>query len=396
MHTSPHDHVPMTSVSDSADLGRTLAAIPQPLVLLGSDLRVRFANSAFLSLLGGGLGLDQVRGVALFELDERRWAHPTLRESLEGLREDNRVDGLRLPYLGRDEQQRTFVVSGGFIGDGLVLLAVSEAVPVRPVSDAANVGASAKQDLIERTAELAGAVEQLASANAELEAFGYSVSHDLRAPLRAVEGFSLLVLDEFSQELSQEGRRYLGIVRDATADMGAMIDGLLAFSGLGHRGMTFEPAPLRPLVDRALELRRDEIAMRRVEVEIGALPTLPVDAILMRQVFDNLVSNALKYTRDSDKPRIEIEAREGETMWEISVADNGVGFDMAHAAKLFGVFNRLHRAEDYEGVGVGLALTRRIVERHGGTIRAEASQGVGATFFVTLPKVGMTALREAA
>jgi signal transduction histidine kinase len=386
MHSSPNDHVAMASVSDSAAAERTFDAIPQPLLLLDADFRVKFGNVAFLALLGGGVGVEQIEGIALFDLDERRWDHPPLREALEGLREDNQIDAVRLPYLGRDGRQLAFVVSGGFIGEGLVLLAVSDTAPVDV----------AQQTLIERTAELAGAVDQLATANAELEAFGYSVSHDLRAPLRAVEGFSLLVLEEFGQDLPLEGQRYLGIVRDATADMGAMIDGLLTFAGLGHQGMTLEPAAVRPLIDRVLELRRDEIAARGVTVEIGALPTLNMDAILMRQVFDNLIANALKYTREASDPTIEIEAREGETVWEISVADNGVGFDMAYAEKLFGVFHRLHRAEEYEGVGVGLALTRRIVERHGGTIRAEASRGVGATFFVELPKVGATPKQEAA
>jgi light-regulated signal transduction histidine kinase (bacteriophytochrome) len=168
--------------------------------------------------------------------------------------------------------------------------------------------------------------------------------------------------------------------------MALMIDGLLAFARLGRQGMTFQTTPLRSLVDDVLESNTDEISARGVVIEVGELPTRSVDTLLMRQVFENLISNALKYTRNEAEPRVEIGVVDGGDGPEVFVTDNGVGFEMDHAGNLFGVFHRLHRAEDYEGTGVGLALVKRIVERHGGSIRAEAHPGEGATFFLRLPE----------
>jgi light-regulated signal transduction histidine kinase (bacteriophytochrome) len=238
--------------------------------------------------------------------------------------------------------------------------------------------------LSERTDELARAVVQLATANEELAAFSYSVSHDLRAPLRAVVGFSRLAVDEFGDDLPSEARRYLAVVNEAAVHMEQMIDGLLAFAQLGRQGINPRVTPLRSIVNTVLEGHVDEIAARAVQVHVSELPSVKADPLLIGQVFENLISNALKYTRNERRPQIEIGTLRGEGALEVFVADNGVGFDMEYAANLFGVFHRLHRAEDYEGTGIGLALVRRIVERHGGTVRAEAQQGAGATFFVQL------------
>lgn len=227
----------------------------------------------------------------------------------------------------------------------------------------------------ERTAELE-------AANKELETFAYSVSHDLRAPLRAMDGFSRIALRD-AAGLSAEGREALQIVRDSAQQMGRLIDDLLGFSRMSRQTVRKQPVACDALVRECLEILRPETEGRRVEITIGTLPDCSADRGLMRLVWTNLLSNALKFTRPRNPARIEIGSRsEDGTVY--FVRDNGVGFKMAYAEKLFGVFQRLHRAEDFEGTGVGLATVQRIVHRHGGRIWAEEELEHGATFFFTL------------
>jgi PAS domain S-box-containing protein len=227
----------------------------------------------------------------------------------------------------------------------------------------------------ERTAELQAAVK-------ELEAFSYSVSHDLRAPLRALDGFSQALLQDHAAALPAEGQRYLHIIRDSATRMGQLIDDLLAFSRIGR-------APLkRHRIDPALLVRdaMNQLAPltqgRRIELQVNELPPCLGDLAMLRQVWINLLSNAVKYTRQRDPARIEVGAvSDAQGTVTYHVRDNGAGFDMRYAHKLFGVFERLHRADEFEGTGVGLAIVQRIVQRHGGSIRAEASPGQGAAFY---------------
>src|SRR5271157_4686059 len=225
---------------------------------------------------------------------------------------------------------------------------------------------------------------QLEAANKELESFAYSVSHDLRAPLRAIDGFCQILVTEHATGLDGEPRRYLQRVSENTRKMGLLIDELLHFSRLGRQAMTRQPVAMADLVRQCLEELQGEREGREVEVILGELPPCRADAALLKQVWLNLLANALKFTRGRAEARIEAGsfARDGETVY--FVRDNGVGFDMAYADKLFGVFQRLHRQEDYEGTGVGLALVQRIIHRHGGRIWAEASPDRGAAFFFTL------------
>ncbi len=226
--------------------------------------------------------------------------------------------------------------------------------------------------------------EQLKNANQELESFAYSVSHDLRAPLRAIDGFSRILLEEYAPELQAKSQRYLRLIKENARQMGQLIDDLLAFSRLSRQSLrkhTIEPAIL---VQRVLEDLHTEQQQRRVEIKIGDLPPCQADPALLKQVFVNLISNALKFTRDRDSAVVEINAQEQDGECVYFVKDNGVGFDMHYAHKLFGVFQRLHRAEDYEGTGVGLAIIQRIIHRHGGRVWAEAKVDEGATFYFTL------------
>jgi PAS domain S-box-containing protein len=232
--------------------------------------------------------------------------------------------------------------------------------------------------------ELEHEVRELEAALKELDAFAYSVSHDLRAPLRAIDGFSRILLEDYLPQLPPGAQRHLEIVRSNTQHMGKLIDDLLAFSRFGRQPLKEQPVNPASLVRQALERLRGEQGERRIAISIGDLPGCRADPDLLRQVFVNLLSNAIKFTRDQAAPQIEIggQAHGNEVIY--FVRDNGVGFDMQYSGKLFGVFQRLHRAEDYEGTGVGLAIVQRIVHRHGGRVWAEAAVDQGATFYFAL------------
>ena len=226
--------------------------------------------------------------------------------------------------------------------------------------------------------------EELNRSNEELEAFSYSVSHDLRAPLRAIDGFSRLLLENETQGRSAQDQHYLDMVRTSTKQMGQLIDDLLSFSRLSRQPLRPRSVSPGPLVRQVLEELQSEREGRTVELTVGKLPKCQADSSLLKQIFVNLISNALKYTRERDPAVIEIGCQQEGGKFVYYVKDNGVGFDMRYADNLFGVFQRLHRAEDFEGTGVGLAIVQRIVHRHGGNVWAEAEVNEGATFFFTL------------
>jgi signal transduction histidine kinase len=241
------------------------------------------------------------------------------------------------------------------------------------------LNADLEQRVIERTT-------QLEAANRELEAFSYSVSHDLRTPLRAIDGFSQVVLKQFGPQLPEDGRRYLQTIRAGAQKMGALIDDLLAFARLNRQELTKRSFDTGKLVRNALEELGSPWPERKVEVRLGELPASSGDPALLKQVWLNLLSNALKYTRKRESAVLEIGCIKTHGVDEFFVRDNGSGFDMRYADKLFGVFQRYHRAEDYEGTGVGLAIVQRIIHRHGGRIWADAAVDKGATFCFTLEK----------
>ena len=234
-----------------------------------------------------------------------------------------------------------------------------------------------EQRVIERTA-------QLESANKELEAFSYSVSHDLRAPLRAVDGFSQAVLEDYGPQLPEEGRQDLQTIRRCAQKMGQLIDDLLTFSRLSRLPLSKDAVDTGKLVRGALEELSLQRQGRQIDIRIGALPPCQADAALLKQVWLNLLSNALKYTGKREAAVVEIGCAREKEQDVYFVRDNGTGFDMRYAHKLFGVFQRLHRAEDYEGTGVGLAIVQRVIHRHGGRVWAESKVNCGTTFYFTL------------
>jgi PAS domain S-box-containing protein len=225
----------------------------------------------------------------------------------------------------------------------------------------------------------------LEAANQELDAFAYSVSHDLRAPLRSMSGFAQILLEDHAGQLPPDARHDIDMIIDSAREMGELVDDLLAFSRLGKQPLAKEAVEPGRIARQVLdELRAGQKGPRDVRVRFGEMPACQADPALLRQVFANLLSNALKYTRKREHAEVEVGwTPEGGGAY--FVRDNGVGFDMKHADKLFGVFQRLHRAEDYEGTGVGLAIVQRIVQRHGGRVWAQAAVDQGATFFLTLP-----------
>ena len=241
--------------------------------------------------------------------------------------------------------------------------------------------------VLRRAEELAALSEELQRSNKELEAFSYSVSHDLRAPFRHIVGYSNLLKNREGQNLSEKGRHYVDTIIEAAFSAGTLVDNLLTFSQMGRHALNKNTGEMGALVDEVRrKVERDVAPGRKVRWKIGALGRVYADPFMLRLVIENLLSNAVKYTRDRPEAVIEVgrlPPQDGEAVF--FVRDNGVGFDMAYVDKLFGVFQRLHRVEDFEGTGIGLANVRRIVERHGGRAWAEGRLGGGATFTFTLP-----------
>ena len=224
-------------------------------------------------------------------------------------------------------------------------------------------------------------------ANRELETFSYSVSHDLRAPLRHISGFVDLLIKSSASQLDENGLRYLTIISDSSREMGELIDALLTFSRLSRTDLRRTMINTSEMVAGVIKTFSDEMAGRNVVINTSVLPDVWGDEMLLRQVWINLISNALKYSRKKESAVIEIGGRTEHGFTEFSIRDNGAGFDMKYADKLFGVFQRLHKARDFEGIGIGLANVKRIVTRHGGKCWAEGEPGIGATFYFSIPDI---------
>ena len=232
-------------------------------------------------------------------------------------------------------------------------------------------------DTPRRVAELTAELE---AANRELEAFSYSVAHDLRAPLRHIDGFARMALEK-SHGLDDSLIKQLSAVVQAAGTMGRMIDGLLTLSRVGRDGLQRRPVDMAGLVEKARSQLGPEAARPTLRWEIGALPAASGDPELLQLVWINLLSNALRYSSRQAEPRIEVGTQTADEKLVFFVSDNGVGFDMRYSQKLFNVFQRLHRQDEFEGIGIGLALVRRVIERHGGRVWAESKLNEGATFY---------------
>ncbi len=335
---------------------------------------------------------------------------PRVLEQWQGSIATGRPFDMEFPLRGADGTLRPFLTRVVPLKDaqGRVMqwfgtnTDISERVAAEQAMREANERLEAR--VHERTAELTDALQaihslngdlerragELEAANKELEAFSYSVSHDLRAPLRSIDGFSRIVEEEYGGRLDDEGRRLLRVVRDNTHKMAQLIDDLLAFSRSARHPLQPSRIDMGALARSVYEELVPAETRARCEFTVGALPCAVGDAAMIRQVWANLLSNAVKFSAPASRPAITVTSRVDGDEIVYAVSDNGVGFDMTYASKLFGVFQRLHPARDFEGTGVGLALVQRIVHRHGGRVWADGAVGKGATFSFALPASGGT------
>ena len=353
--------------------------VRDPLLVLDGNLRVRSGNLSYYETFLAEP--SEVDDRPLAEVRGGEWNVPALVTQLElTARDGTPIDGFEIEREFAGIGPRVMVLSArkilGAGKTGMVLLVISDVT--RRVE--------AERSLRDYARRLEERTRELESANHELDSFSYSVSHDLRAPLRAIDGFSRILAEEHAASLDGEGLRLLGVVRSNIRKMEQLIDDLLAFSRLGRKAMTLGEVDMDALVRQVVAETVKSEPDRRVEVVLGELPPAVADRVLLEQVWVNLISNAVKYTRGRGDARIAIEGAIEAEQIVYRISDNGVGFDMRFANKLFGVFQRLHAASEFEGTGVGLALVRRIVVRHGGWISADGRPGAGATFEFALPR----------
>jgi signal transduction histidine kinase len=312
------------------------------------------------------------------------------------LKSHNRTKDIPIIFASAEKKEHRFMIKG--FEEGAVDYLYK---PLDPAVTAAKVAVLLqlhlqKKELVRKNleirqlnAELQNNIALLEAANKELESFSYSVSHDLRAPLRSINGYSRIILEDHQPQLNGELRRLLGNIQQNAVKMGVLIDHLLEFSRLGRRKLVKMPVDLMEMAHRVVhDLEEDR--QGKAVIRIDPLPPAEGDPVLLYQVLVNLLSNAIKYSGRAHTPVIEIGASEnagekgGETIY--FVKDNGVGFNMDYAHKLFGVFQRLHGNDEFEGTGVGLAIVQRIVAKHGGRVWAEGRPGEGATFYFSLPR----------
>ncbi len=287
------------------------------------------------------------------------------------LRNPKRAAGTWIEASGNPLKDKDGVVRGGVVAFRDITQRKADEREIRKLND------ELEERVIQRTA-------QLEEANKELEAFTYSVSHDLRAPLRHMAGFSGILLEEFGSKLDSQGQHYARRIQEGTRKMGQLVDELLSLAQVGRKPISRQVVSLKAMVEEVILLLNPEWEDREVQWEIADLPSVECDPTLMKLVFQNLISNALKYSRPRPRAVIEVEQTYVDGQPVIFVRDNGVGFNMKYCDKLFGVFQRLHRPEEFEGTGVGLATVQRIIKKHGGRVWADAELDKGATFYFTV------------
>ena len=374
------------ALRESEEKFRTLFENASDAILLLQDGRFLDCNTRTLEMFGG-CERDQIVGHSPYQFSpsrqpngraSREFALEKMSAALAGQPQffewmHTKLDGTPFPA--------EVSVNRMNLGERVLLQAIVRDITERKQAEAEvrRLNEQLERRVIERTA-------QLETANKELEAFSYSVSHDLRAPLRHISGYVKLLDTHAGATLDAEGHRLLDTVTDATQRMGRLIDDLLEFSRASRAPIHLAPISLNQLVEECRQELAPDVKDRNIEWVIPALPEVLGDRALVKQVLLNLLDNAVKYTRNCAQARIEMRCQSGEAEWQFCVRDNGIGFNMKYVSKLFGVFQRLHSHADIEGTGIGLANVRRIIQRHGGRTWAEGEANQGAVFFFTLPK----------
>lgn len=350
------------------------------LIRVDRDWKIEFANARFAEMLG-------YTTAELHERDVKELIEPfdhAQMQSAISRRTKGSADKYQLVWRRRNGESVPTLVSAQPIFDAKDEYSGAYGV----ITDLTEIK-RAEQELAGYRDHLQALVEErtaaLSAANNELEAFSYSVSHDLRTPLRAIDGFSRILLEDYADKLDQEGKRVLNVVRDNTVKMGQLIDDILAFSRVGRLELNPALVDMEALVRELLaDTLAPTLAGRKITIDIGKLPPAQGDRAMLSRVWSNLLENAIKFSASKADARIEIAAAVGDGETVYSVRDNGAGFDMRYADKLFGVFQRLHGTE-FPGTGIGLAIVKRIVSRHGGRVWAEGKPDAGATFHFALP-----------
>jgi PAS domain S-box-containing protein len=354
-------------------------AVREPIALFDQNLDSLLVNNAFSELYG----MDtQQRSLPLTGIGNGAWSDPALLQRLSDvLLRDRELWDHDLVQRTVDGVERHLVVNARRLQQQeteapALLLTVSD-VTTR---------ALAEQKVNELNRQLEGKVAQISDVNRELEAFSYSVSHDLRAPLRHIAGFARKLQQHLGDRADDKAGHYIDVIAGSAQRMAQLIDDLLVFSRLGRGALRLQAVDMQSMVEEARALVQSGVEDRRITWTIAPLPMIIGDENMLRTVWQNLLGNAVKYTGQCDVARIEVSMQQDrQGNYEFTVADNGAGFDMKFADKLFGVFQRLHRASEFPGNGIGLANVRRIVARHGGRVWADAEPGKGARFHFSLP-----------
>lgn len=374
---------PPVEVGDVSRFGNGVAEVFYPVrqgerwvgtLFIQSDLSALYSRFQLYAMIVGAVMLTAIAIIlALSQWLQRQISGPVLQlADVARMVSEQRDYSVRAPATGRDEVGMLTQAFNHMLNQ----IQEREAALRQSQRELQELNRELEERVLLRTAELA-------ATNKELEAFTYSVSHDLRAPLRHVDAFAQLTAEQLASTNSPELKKYVERIRSGVTNMGRLIDDLLNLSRVGRADVVQQPVRLSQLLDEVLTEMKPETENRNIEWKIGRLPTATCDPGLMKQVFTNLIANAVKYTRPRPKAVIAIDIEKVDGKPAIYVRDNGVGFDDKYASKLFGVFQRLHRAEDFEGTGVGLAIVKRILDLHGGHIWAASELDKGATFWFT-------------
>ncbi len=359
--------------------------VREPLIALDQDLRVVKVSHSFYEFFK--VKPEDTVGQLIYDLGNKQWDIPKLRELLETiLPQKATFDNYEVEHNFATIGRRVMLLNARQIERGagkerIILLAIEDITERKQVEEKIKrLNADFEERVSQYTAELSASVK-------ELEAFSYSVSHDLKAPLRAMAGFSNILSEDYAPKLDDNGRRLIGVINDNARIMEQLIDDLLKLAYMARQTIDVVDIDVTTLVQSVChELREELFRDRTIEVSVKPLPAVRADYTLAKQIFTNLISNAMKFTAHKDKAVIEIGGydKDGERIYYVK--DNGAGFDMKYEDKLFGVFQRLHGQDEFSGTGIGLAIVRNAVRRHGGKVWAEAEVGQGATFYFTLTK----------